>query len=124
MDDDHRSLLTFQIFHLRLVDVHVQALLFALSSNESQQLGIVVVGEVLARAASQVALVAPQMLGARRSELTLFVHVGRRMRLESFLGRLESAVVQTVLDAEKGFDVDQMELGVVVMFVVDAYAAK
>ena len=77
-----------------------------------------------ARAASQVARIAPQMLGAGGSELNLFVHVGRRMRLEPFLGRLETAVIQAVLDAEKGFDVDQMVFLVVVMLVVDAYAAK
>ena len=108
-----------QVLHLRLIDVHVEALILVLHGEESKQPRVVVARERARSNSAQVTLVLPDELRAGRTELDVLLHLRARVQIEPFFGRLEPAVVQPVLDAEKGLDIDEMVLVVVGVLVAD-----
>ena len=116
------SSLTLNIFHRGLIDIHVQTLLFILFGDVSQQFRIIISHECLRVHSNEFTFIAPEMLGTGRSKFDLFLHFTRGMKIESLFRRLESFVIQAILQTEKGFDIDKIVSLMVIVLVIDLNA--
>ena len=119
-----KSPFTLQVLHLRLIDVHVEALLLVLLGEKPEQSRIVVSRERARPNSAQVTLILPDELRADGPELDVLLHLRARLQIEPFFRRLEPPVVQAVLNAEKRLDIDEMILVVVGVLVADRESAN